>query len=64
MPVMKWAVCMPVTSAMFWQISQTPPYCWALWSQPPIQEGTQAVVAQSEIRAVRRVVKQLPAETL
>jgi hypothetical protein len=33
----------------------------ALWSQPVLQVSKQVVVAQSEIRAVRRVVKQLPA---
>jgi hypothetical protein len=34
----------------------------ALWSQPVHQVGKQVVVAQSEIRAVRRVVRQLPVE--
>jgi hypothetical protein len=36
----------------------------ALWSQPALQEGKQVVVAQSEIRAGRRVVRQLPVEML
>jgi hypothetical protein len=36
----------------------------ALWSQPVPQLGKQVVVARSEIRAVRRVVKQLPVEML
>jgi hypothetical protein len=31
-----------------------------LWSQPVHQVGKQVVVAGSDIRAVRRVVKQLP----
>jgi hypothetical protein len=32
--------------------------------KPLLQVGKQVVVAQSEIRVVRRVVKQLPVETL
>jgi hypothetical protein len=36
----------------------------ALWSQPNLQVGKQMGGAWSEIRAVRRVVKQLPVETL
>jgi hypothetical protein len=36
----------------------------ALWSQPVLQVGRQVVVAQSEIRAQRRVIKQLPVEML
>jgi hypothetical protein len=32
------------------------------WSQPVLQVGKQVVVARSEIRAVTRVVKQLPVE--
>jgi hypothetical protein len=35
-----------------------------LWSQPVLQVGKQVVVAQSEIRAVGRVIKQLPVEML
>jgi hypothetical protein len=34
------------------------------WSLPVLQVGKQVVVARSEIRAVRRVVKQLPVEKL
>jgi hypothetical protein len=33
-----------------------------LWSQPVLQAGKQVVVTQSEIRAVRMMVKQLPVE--
>jgi hypothetical protein len=36
----------------------------ALWSQPVLLVGIQAVVTRSEIRAVRRVVKHLPDEML
>jgi hypothetical protein len=36
----------------------------ALWSQPVLQVGKQVVVARSEIRTVRRVVKQLPVKKL
>jgi hypothetical protein len=35
-----------------------------LWYQPILQLGKQVAVAESEIRAVRRVVKQLPVEML
>jgi hypothetical protein len=35
-----------------------------LWSKPILQVGKQVVVARSEIRAVRRVVRQLPVEML
>jgi hypothetical protein len=36
----------------------------ALWSQTALQVGKQVVVARSEMRAVRREVKQLPVEKL
>jgi hypothetical protein len=36
----------------------------ALWSQPVFQVGKRMVVAWSDIRAVRRLVKQLPVEML
>jgi hypothetical protein len=36
----------------------------ALWLQPVLQVGKQVVVARSEIRDLRRVVKQLPVEML
>jgi hypothetical protein len=36
----------------------------ALWSQPILQVGKQVVVARSENRVVRRMVKQHPAEML
>jgi hypothetical protein len=36
----------------------------ALWSQPVLQVGKQVAVIWSEIRAVRRVAKQLPLEML
>jgi hypothetical protein len=36
----------------------------ALRSQPVLQKGKRVVVAQSEIRTVRRVVKQLPVQML
>jgi hypothetical protein len=36
----------------------------ALWSQPVLQVGKQVVVAWSKIKAVRRVVRQLPTEML
>jgi hypothetical protein len=36
----------------------------ALWSQPVFQAGKQVAVAQSKIRAVRRVVLQFPVEML
>jgi hypothetical protein len=32
----------------------------ALWSQPVLQVGKQMVVARTAIRALRRMVKQLP----
>jgi hypothetical protein len=36
----------------------------ALWSQPVLHLGQQVLAARSEIRAVRRVVKQLPVEMI
>jgi hypothetical protein len=57
---------MPVSSAKFWHIPsrQLLIIIEASWFQPVLQAGKQAVVARSEIRAVRRVVKQLPVEML
>jgi hypothetical protein len=36
----------------------------ALWFQPVLQVGKEVVVGRSEVRAIRRVVKQLPVEML
>jgi hypothetical protein len=35
-----------------------------MWSQPVLEVGKQVVVPRSEIRALRRVVKQFPVEVL
>jgi hypothetical protein len=53
-----------VSSATFWRLPSTLITVEALWSQQVFQEGKQVVVSRSEIRAVRRVVKQLPDEML
>jgi hypothetical protein len=46
--------------AMYWHFPPTPHNCWSA----VLQVGKQVVVARSEIRAVRKVVKQRPVEML
>jgi hypothetical protein len=55
-------VCCLWAQACFNTIHQLIIIVKLLWSQPVLQVGKQVVVAQSEIRAVRKVVKQLPVE--
>jgi hypothetical protein len=57
-------VCRPWAQPCFDTFHQLLITVEALWSQPVLQVGKQVVVTQSEIRAVRRVVKQLLAEML
>jgi hypothetical protein len=53
---------LPVSSATFWHLPST--IVEALWTQPVLQVGKQVVVTRRKIRAVRRVVKQLPVKVL
>jgi hypothetical protein len=57
-------VCRLWTQPRFGTFSQLLIVVEALWSQPVLQVGKQVVVARSEIRAIRMVVKQLPVEML
>jgi hypothetical protein len=50
--------------ATFWHLPSTPHYCWSSVIPTILQVGKQVVVARSEIRVVRRALKQLPVEML
>jgi hypothetical protein len=52
----------PVSLAMFWHLPSTLHYCWSAVILTSFSGSKQVAVAQSEIKAVRNVVKQLPDE--
>jgi hypothetical protein len=53
-----------VSSVTFWHLPSNLITAEVLWSQPVLQVVKQVIVTWSEIRAVRRMVKQLPDEML
>jgi hypothetical protein len=62
-----WYACVkrslpPVSSVTFWYLASTPHYCWSAVIPTSSSGRQQVVVIWSEIRVLRRVVKQLPVE--